>query len=47
MQDVWEADEELGWTQTEQATETIKTSDDEQEGVAAFLDKRSPVWLGR
>lgn len=47
MQDVWEADEELGWAQTEQATDAIYASEDKQEGVAAFLEKRSPRWTGR
>lgn len=47
MQDPLDADEEIGWAQTERATDTILASEDRQEGVAAFLERRSPEWRGR
>ena len=47
MNDVLEADEKLGWSSTEQATETVLVSEDRREGVAAFLEKRAPQWTGR
>jgi enoyl-CoA hydratase/carnithine racemase len=40
-------DDELGWDQTHEALQAASHSADAREGVAAFLEKRSPVWTGR
>ena len=47
MNDVLGNPEELGWARTEEATTTVKASEDYREGVDAFLEKRSPQWRGR
>lgn len=39
-------DEALGWEQTDQALRSAAASADAREGVAAFLEKRAPVWTG-
>lgn len=36
-----------GWQATEEALARIRGSDDLQEGLCAFFDKRAPVWSGR
>ena len=41
------ADDEQGWEQTGLALRAAAGSDDAREGVAAFLEKRAPVWTGR
>ena len=41
------AAEEFGWQVTADALATIGASQDYQEGIAAFLEKRSPRWAGR
>lgn len=41
MQDLLDAGEELGLTQTEAATDGIRASEDKQEAVAAFLERHS------
>ncbi|MFJ3772313.1 enoyl-CoA hydratase-related protein [Streptomyces sp. NPDC090075] len=41
-----EADE-LGWEVTRHAIESVLGSEDQREGVAAFLEKRTPRWRGR
>lgn len=40
------AAEENGWEATQQASENVAASEDVQEGIAAFLEKRTPVWRG-
>jgi enoyl-CoA hydratase/carnithine racemase len=41
------AAEEFGWQVTADALATIGASQDYKEGIAAFLEKRSPRWAGR
>jgi enoyl-CoA hydratase len=41
------ADDEPGWEQTGLALGAAAGSDDAREGVAAYLEKRAPVWTGR
>jgi enoyl-CoA hydratase len=40
-------DDELGWDVTAKALELIMGSNDFQEGINAFFDKRAPRWTGR
>ena len=40
-------DDAVGWEQTDQALRSAAASADAREGVAAFLEKRAPVWTGR
>ncbi|HEX4434783.1 MAG TPA: enoyl-CoA hydratase-related protein [Acidimicrobiales bacterium] len=47
VNDIVGADDELGWEQTAQALRAATASADAREGVAAFLEKRPPVWTGR
>ncbi|WP_406288381.1 enoyl-CoA hydratase-related protein [Embleya sp. NBC_00896] len=47
VDDVVTADDELGWTATDEGFATISASEDMKEGVTAFLTKRPPEWTGR
>ncbi|MFD5128888.1 enoyl-CoA hydratase-related protein [Streptomyces olindensis] len=39
--------DELGWEVTGHALDTVLGSEDHREGISAFLEKRTPHWLGR
>jgi enoyl-CoA hydratase len=41
------ADDAEAWRRTDEARELVGESEDVREGVAAFIEKRSPVWTGR
>ncbi len=47
VNDIVASDDELGWEHTQRALTTAAHSADAREGVAAFLEKRPPVWRGR
>ena len=44
---ITEADDAAGWSATEVALNTILTSEDREEGLAAFFERRPPEWPGR
>ena len=44
---ITEADDAAGWAVTEAALNTILTSEDREEGLAAFFERRTPEWPGR
>jgi enoyl-CoA hydratase len=41
------ADDDEAWRRTHEARSLVAASDDVREGVAAFIEKRAPVWTGR
>ncbi|MEO8298624.1 MAG: enoyl-CoA hydratase-related protein [Burkholderiales bacterium] len=47
MNTVLAAAEAHGWQATEEALAQIRGSEDVQEGIRAFFEKRPPVWQGR
>lgn len=47
LADQYAVADEIGWAATERAIEGIMGSEDLQEGVQAFFERRSPQWRGR
>ncbi len=47
INELMNADDDMGWSATGAALDAIRDSDDAREGVTAFLEKRRPVWQGR
>lgn len=47
MNDLLGTDDTAGWQATAQALATISGSEDAQEGIRAFFERRAPVWRGR
>jgi enoyl-CoA hydratase/carnithine racemase len=46
VNELLEADHGRGWELTDRAQESVRGTDDWNEGVASFLEKRRPVWTG-
>jgi enoyl-CoA hydratase len=44
IDEVVTADEERGWEATRRAIDAVEGTADQREGVAAFLERRAPVW---
>lgn len=42
-----EAADALAWQLSTEAAARVRASEDSREGIAAFLDKRAPLWRGR
>jgi len=42
-----EAADALAWQLSAEAAVRVRASDDSREGIAAFLEKRAPLWRGR
>lgn len=42
-----EAADALAWELSAEAAQRVRASQDSREGIAAFLEKRAPVWRGR
>ena len=47
LADQFEDADEHGWAATARAVDAIRGSEDAREGVAAFLERRPPMWRGR
>ena len=44
---IYAGNEDAGWSATETAMQTILASEDREEGIAAFFERRPPNWPGR
>jgi enoyl-CoA hydratase/carnithine racemase len=47
MNDILGADDDIGWQATTTAFESLGGTADATEGIAAFFERRPPVWSGR
>lgn len=47
LDDITAIDDDAGWRVTGERMESIRRSEDLEEGIAAFFDKRAPQWRNR
>jgi enoyl-CoA hydratase len=47
MEAILASGDDVGWAATQAALDVVHASDDRREGIAAFFERREPVWSGR